>query len=176
MTALYNFPRSSKKVLISNVPSLSTISASKLFISNDSFNSESVSYTHLFGIACGIFVGLITVLIAANAPAKHAAKVSPCLLYTSSSRTARWIWKSWPKSMTSWNRRMKPPTASSRPVSYTHLDVYKRQVRLTPRMPGIKTCWWWAAPAAAKPGFGSSPTFYNAVSYTHLDVYKRQLQ
>lgn len=31
----------------------------------------------IFGIACGIFVGLITVLIAANAPAKHAAKVSP---------------------------------------------------------------------------------------------------
>ena len=22
-------------------------------------------------------------------------------------------------------------------------------------------CWWWAAPAAARPGFGSSPTFYN---------------
>ena len=31
----------------------------------------------ILGIACGIFVGLITVLIAANAPAKHAAKVSP---------------------------------------------------------------------------------------------------
>ena len=28
-------------------------------------------------------------------------------------------------------------------------------------MPEIKTCWWWAAPAAARPGFGSSPTFYN---------------
>lgn len=31
----------------------------------------------IFGIASGIFVGLITVLIAANAPAKYAAKVSP---------------------------------------------------------------------------------------------------
>lgn len=38
---------------------------------------EEFSDIPLFGIACGIFVGLITVLIAANAPAKHAAKVSP---------------------------------------------------------------------------------------------------
>ncbi len=27
-----------------------------------------------------------------------------------------------------------------------------------------KTCWWWAAPAAARPGFGSSPTFYNVTA------------
>ncbi len=27
-----------------------------------------------------------------------------------------------------------------------------------PRMPGTKMCWWWAAPAAARLGFGSSPT------------------
>ena len=28
-------------------------------------------------------------------------------------------------------------------------------------MPGIKMCWWWAVPAAERPGFGSNPTFYN---------------
>ena len=28
-------------------------------------------------------------------------------------------------------------------------------------MPETKTCWWWAAPAAARPGFGLNPTFYN---------------
>ena len=52
-----------------------------------------------------------------------------------------------------------------KPVSYTHLDVYKRQTpwtgttRSTPRFGGI----------AGKP----SPTAIS-VSYTHLDVYKRQ--
>ena len=30
--------------------------------------------------------------------------------------------------------------------------------------PGTKTCWWWAVPAAARPGFGSSPTFYNVTA------------
>ena len=32
-----------------------------------------------------------------------------------------------------------------------------------PKTPGTKMCWWWAAPAAARPGFGSSPTFYNVI-------------
>lgn len=30
-----------------------------------------------------------------------------------------------------------------------------------PKNARTKTCWWWAAPAAERPGFGSSPTFYN---------------
>ena len=52
-------------------------------------------------------------------------------------------------------------------VSYTHLDVYKRQ------MPA------WAATATLRQGSrGQAVTELqqnlNAVSYTHLDVYKRQ--
>ena len=43
------------------------------------------------------------------------------------------------------------------PVSYTHLDVYKRQ-RMTSTSASINVCWISLIP----------------VSYTHLDVYKRQ--
>lgn len=47
------------------------------FVVKEEFSDIPLFGISLFGIACGIFVGLITVLIAANAPAKHAAKVSP---------------------------------------------------------------------------------------------------
>ena len=58
---------------------------------------------------------------------------------------------------------------SSVPVSYTHLDVYKRQAQHLRQLvqqfflPGI---------AAALPG--KTLHRIGAVSYTHLDVYKRQ--
>ena len=45
------------------------------------------------------------------------------------------------------------------PVSYTHLDVYKRQ--------GCYDC---------HSNESKYPWYSNAVSYTHLDVYKRQAQ
>ena len=47
------------------------------FVVREEFSDIPLFGISIFGIACGIFVGLITVLIAANAPAKHAAKVSP---------------------------------------------------------------------------------------------------
>lgn len=47
------------------------------FVVREEFSNIPLFGISIFGIACGIFVGLITVLIAANAPAKHAAKVSP---------------------------------------------------------------------------------------------------
>ena len=65
-----------------------------------------------------------------------------------------------------------------RPVSYTHLDVYKRQLFLFRRLD---------TPFASKPSFSMMkvtapasmsplrvPIIRQAVSYTHLDVYKRQ--
>ncbi|WP_459448204.1 hypothetical protein [Erwinia amylovora] len=61
------------------------------------------------------------------------------------------------------------PIFSHKPVSYTHLDVYKRQgLRLPPAMADgsdDKRC-----------QFCSVPIFsHKPVSYTHLDVYKRQV-
>ena len=62
----------------------------------------------------------------------------------------------------------------SGPVSYTHLDVYKRQIQN------------WAAAGADFTRFAACHNYYpkpytglsldrvKAVSYTHLDVYKRQ--
>ena len=51
-----------------------------------------------------------------------------------------------------------------RPVSYTHLDVYKRQAPLFFMLLG--------GPAA---GFAyKAVNTMDSVSYTHLDVYKRQ--
>lgn len=47
------------------------------FVVREEFANIPLFGISIFGIACGILVGLITVLIAANAPAKHAAKVSP---------------------------------------------------------------------------------------------------
>ena len=48
-------------------------------------------------------------------------------------------------------------------VSYTHLDVYKRQL-----WPGVKS------PIARRGTTRNLPPSRRAVSYTHLDVYKRQ--
>ena len=63
------------------------------------------------------------------------------------------------------------------PVSYTHLDVYKRQVS-----PSIALSMGEALPYLAEYPYGCVEQTLNrflpalvAVSYTHLDVYKRQL-
>lgn len=47
------------------------------FVVREEFSNIPLFGISLVGIACGIFVGVITVLIAANAPAKRASKVSP---------------------------------------------------------------------------------------------------
>ena len=47
------------------------------FVVREEFSDIPIFGISIFGIASGIFVGLITVLIAANAPARYAAKVSP---------------------------------------------------------------------------------------------------
>ena len=64
-----------------------------------------------------------------------------------------------------------------RPVSYTHLDVYKRQVRTqcdapksgrSSRSTEVTTAW--------ESFIKSMDSATCAVSYTHLEVYKRQKQ
>lgn len=47
------------------------------FVVREEFSNIPLFGISLVGIACGIFEGVITVLIAANAPAKRASKVSP---------------------------------------------------------------------------------------------------
>ena len=57
------------------------------------------------------------------------------------------------------------------PVSYTHLDVYKRQVVVTLSIAGgLKVFDIIYVITNGGPGFDTQ-----AVSYTHLDVYKRQV-
>ena len=59
---------------------------------------------------------------------------------------------------------------SYKPVSYTHLDVYKRQ----------DMCYNCVLFSANRSFTGEISTIipreYKAVSYTHLDVYKRQTE
>ena len=65
-------------------------------------------------------------------------------------------------------------------VSYTHLDVYKRQVAPPTRRDLTSTCGVTLSKAffqISRADFSSLGSFtFTAVSYTHLDVYKRQLQ
>ena len=65
---------------------------------------------------------------------------------------------------------------SALPVSYTHLDVYKRQTvfRAPIVVKGIEPCVknWKKPITIARHAYGD---VYKAVSYTHLDVYKRQV-
>ena len=53
-----------------------------------------------------------------------------------------------------------------RPVSYTHLDVYKRQVSLI----AVR----YSGNTIRPPMKSLIANFLQSVSYTHLDVYKRQ--
>ena len=81
---------------------------------------------------------------------------------------------------------LKPLCASARlqqtsrrlmPVSYTHLDVYKRQNISRPKPEtsrSISTTIKRACVTWANAAFTLSPTTLCPVSYTHLDVYKRQ--
>lgn len=63
--------------LVSGIVATWGLCAALRFVVREEFSDIPLFGISIFGIACGIFVGLITVLIAANAPAKHAAKVSP---------------------------------------------------------------------------------------------------
>ena len=60
--------------------------------------------------------------------------------------------------------------ARSTPVSYTHLDVYKRQ-DLGGAGPCVRTGMSCVGAARCEMSNCNEP-----VSYTHLDVYKRQMQ
>ena len=65
------------------------------------------------------------------------------------------------------------------PVSYTHLDVYKRQRMLTAQKiptPGTLEYRRTGSTRRYHPGYECKwATNTVAVSYTHLDVYKRQI-
>ena len=74
-----------------------------------------------------------------------------------------------------------------KPVSYTHLDVYKRQpsgagVRINGSFPGIKAGFYTVSVSHINIDYPprGNVSFLNCtvgpVSYTHLDVYKRQAQ
>ena len=64
-------------------------------------------------------------------------------------------------------RRGGPILHGMKPVSYTHLDVYKRQQQ--GRAQPV-----WPRPDRRCQG-GQARPCYRPVSYTHLDVYKRQV-
>ena len=81
-----------------------------------------------------------------------------------------------------------PHMLAPRPVSYTHLDVYKRQhwlclkIIVIPAFAGMtkECCWltWSQRSQALSPHCRNPlplpPPSTRTVSYTHLDVYKRQ--
>ena len=76
------------------------------------------------------------------------------------------------------------PAGIIKPVSYTHLDVYKRQTQqwIMENYPDSYAAQTYIAAAEellngtdAQSGENGYYTYiYNPVSYTHLDVYKRQ--
>ena len=60
------------------------------------------------------------------------------------------------------------------PVSYTHLDVYKRQIKVQKRKK--EEVFAKANELLLKMGLeGRGDAYPYPVSYTHLDVYKRQI-
>ena len=62
---------------------------------------------------------------------------------------------------------------SVNPVSYTHLDVYKRQLSRLPRPSSGTAPWASLRTRLWLPALWPWPRLW-PVSYTHLDVYKRQ--
>ena len=68
-------------------------------------------------------------------------------------------------------------TDLTEPVSYTHLDVYKRQVHHLTRSLAAEWHRYGIRVNAVAPGYVATDLLeqaLEAVSYTHLDVYKRQ--
>ena len=67
-----------------------------------------------------------------------------------------------------------PRLVHTRPVSYTHLDVYKRQVQSL--FPGLKQLLGGKRHENCRAAGSHAALNLNQVpvSYTHLDVYKRQ--
>ena len=61
------------------------------------------------------------------------------------------------------------------PVSYTHLDVYKRQLVQVSVQPGDAFGFWGCRQCPTQRIFADHFPHAQAVSYTHLDVYKRQV-
>ena len=59
------------------------------------------------------------------------------------------------------------------PVSYTHLDVYKRQMQAV--SPRVFKAFSFRAKESARPSRQATSGCSTTVSYTHLDVYKRQM-
>ena len=71
--------------------------------------------------------------------------------------------------------QIEPHTVPS--VSYTHLDVYKRQEYLTKAdagKPVRRPDWIWFVISAGCSWLAAGTVCLWPVSYTHLDVYKRQ--
>ena len=71
------------------------------------------------------------------------------------------------------------PTTGLDPVSYTHLDVYKRQVEPminigTPDVLWLDDEWTVITADMSLSAHYENTIIITAVSYTHLDVYKRQ--
>ena len=64
-------------------------------------------------------------------------------------------------------------------VSYTHLDVYKRQITDSVKVSGDKVdkdkAGKYTVTYEVSDSSGNKSTATRAVSYTHLDVYKRQI-
>ena len=59
-------------------------------------------------------------------------------------------------------------------VSYTHLDVYKRQTLMTGNAPGNDMRFYNERVEASRNFANKVWNASRSVSYTHLDVYKRQ--
>ena len=64
---------------------------------------------------------------------------------------------------------------SALPVSYTHLDVYKRQAEVYTHDPRLMEKLEQLAKKHPDQITRKDAHNFTAVSYTHLDVYKRQL-
>lgn len=70
------------------------------FLVGEEFSEIPLFGVSIFGIICGILVGVITVLFAANAPAKRASKVSPAAAVsgnTGSEKTIYHVYARWGK-------------------------------------------------------------------------------
>ena len=79
------------------------------------------------------------------------------------------------RSLPNWSctRILTSKQHNHRAVSYTHLDVYKRQVQLLPSHDAVSLIT--VLPEQLQSPLLTAEWEYRPVSYTHLDVYKRQL-